>query len=310
MAPAEISVILCTHNPRADILARTLESLRAQSLDRSRWDLVIVDNASTEPLAGRLDLSWHAHARIVLEQTLGHTSARLCGISETTSELIVFIDDDNIFAPDYLQTALQLAHAHPFLGAWGGAVVGEFEIEPPSWAQPYLGWLALRNPERAHWSNSLQITDSMPCGAGLCVRRRVANIWAERVRTDPKRLSLGRIGKGLGASDDADLAFTACDVGLGTGVFPSLTLRHVIPRHRLTLEYFERLVEDMSRTEVILRSLRHPVAPYREQTLSARVFNAYSNWRMPAPIRRLLRASKRGYRAGTEAAQVARATTA
>ena len=66
----------------------------------------------------------------------------------------------------------------------------------------------------------------------------------------------------------------------------------------------------MSRTEVILRSLRHSVAPYREPTLSARMFNAYSDWRMPAPIRRLLQASKRGYRAGTEAAQAARATKA
>lgn len=298
----DISVILCTHNPQIEILQRTLASLQAQTLDQQRWELLVIDNASTPSLAGRLDARGHPAMRVIREERLGHTSARVCGIELAAAPLIVFIDDDNVFAPDYLATALRISTEYPFLGAWGGAVTGEFEIAPPDWAQPYLGWLALRNPERISWSNATVITESMPCGAGLCVRRDVAAAWAEHVRSDPRRLALGRIGAGLGASDDADLAFTACDRGLGNGVFPELRVLHLIPARRLSLEYFERLVEDMSRTEVLLRSLRHQVHPYRAPSLSARLFHAYSRLRMPPPVRRLLRASERGYRAGVEAA--------
>ena len=64
----EASVVMCTHNPRPEILARTLAALRAQTAPLGRWELVIVDNASTPPVAGQVDLSWHPAARVVREE--------------------------------------------------------------------------------------------------------------------------------------------------------------------------------------------------------------------------------------------------
>ena len=60
-----LSVVICTHNPRADYLKRTLESLRGQTLPQQKWELVVIDNGSAEPLAGSWDLSWHARSRFV-----------------------------------------------------------------------------------------------------------------------------------------------------------------------------------------------------------------------------------------------------
>src|SRR5437867_3346180 len=68
----DISVIVCTHNPRRDYLDRTLAALAAQTFRKDRWDLLLVDNASQEPL--RCELSWHARARQVGEATLGLAS--------------------------------------------------------------------------------------------------------------------------------------------------------------------------------------------------------------------------------------------
>lgn len=293
-----LSVILCTHNPRPAILARVLRALEEQTLARSAWELLIIDNGSTEPLHAGNTVAWHPRGRVLVETTLGLSRARISGIVATEGALLVFVDDDNVLAPNYLERALGVAHERPYLGAWGGAVVGEFETPPPSWAKPYLPFLALRNPTRESWSNATQITDATPCGAGLCVRRPVAAAWTERTRHDQARLSLGRIGRGLGAGEDGDLAFTACDLGLGAGVFPHLRLTHIIPAERLSLEYLERLVEDMSRSEVVLRSLRQTVTPSPHHGLAARAFHAYSLLRMPAPTRRLMRAGDRGRRSG------------
>src|ERR1700722_2249773 len=98
-----VSVIICSHNPRENYLRRVLDALRAQTLPAQEWELLLVDNASTEPLAGRFDLSWHPNARHVREEKTGLTPARLRGIAEANGELLVFVDDDNVLRSDYLQ---------------------------------------------------------------------------------------------------------------------------------------------------------------------------------------------------------------
>jgi glycosyltransferase involved in cell wall biosynthesis len=54
-----ISVITCSHNPRADYLTRVFEALRKQSIGVEQWELVLIDSGSSDPLQARIDLSWH-----------------------------------------------------------------------------------------------------------------------------------------------------------------------------------------------------------------------------------------------------------
>ena len=91
--PATVSVILCTHNPRADYLSRVLASLRGRTLPAEQWELLLIDNASEQPLAEIRDISWHPRGRHISE--LGLTLARLRGIQESDGGLLVFVDDDN-----------------------------------------------------------------------------------------------------------------------------------------------------------------------------------------------------------------------
>ena len=44
----EVSVVVPTHNPRRDYLERVLEALAEQTLDRSRWEMVVIDNKSED----------------------------------------------------------------------------------------------------------------------------------------------------------------------------------------------------------------------------------------------------------------------
>src|SRR4051794_23863795 len=92
----DASVIICTHNPRSDYFARVLEGLRNQTLPLQRWELLIVDNASPVPLASTWDISWHPTGRHIQESELGLAPARRRGIQETSADLIIFVDDDNV----------------------------------------------------------------------------------------------------------------------------------------------------------------------------------------------------------------------
>jgi hypothetical protein len=140
-----VSVVIPTNNPRMDYLARVLEALKQQKLPREQWELLLIDNASREKVEGRLNIGWHANARVVREEELGLTFARLRGFAEAKGELIVMVDDDNVLTPDYLETAFRIAQEHPMLGAFGGKCLPEFEVKPEGWLASVTSGLGLRD---------------------------------------------------------------------------------------------------------------------------------------------------------------------
>jgi glycosyltransferase involved in cell wall biosynthesis len=248
----DLSVVICTQNPRADCLARAMDALVAQTLDRSSWELLLVDNGSEPPLGPRVDLSWHPSGWCVREDEVGLTPARLRGIGESSGEVVVFVDDDNVLVPDYLEQALAISREWPMLGAWGGLVIPEFEVEPPKWTRECWPLLALRDFASDYWSNLDVPLAKLPCGAGMCVRRWVAVGYADSVSRDPIRYSLDRRGTSLVSAGDSDLALTACDAGLGVGMFRALRCIHLIPKSRLEEDYLLRLAESIHYSSVIL----------------------------------------------------------
>ncbi len=127
----EISVLLCTHNPRPEFVSAAMDGLRAQTLSLERWELIVVDNGST----GALDLSrlaaWQPRSCIVREDQIGLTHARLRAFAEASGDLFVLVDDDNVLKPDFLDRAIALAREWPFLGAFGGQSHPRWEQSPP-----------------------------------------------------------------------------------------------------------------------------------------------------------------------------------
>lgn len=237
-------------------LQRVLDAFKVQTLSKEQWELLLIDNASQEPLAGKWDLSWHPQARHIREDELGLTPARLRGIKESTGELLVFVDDDNVLAKDYLEQTIKIAVEFPQIGAFGGSIKGEFEIAPPDWITPYLEGLAVYELDGDYWSNLPGWSRSSPYGAGLTVRRRVAQDYAHKVMTCALRKLLGRSGTGMGAGEDSDLAGCAIDIGMGTGRFVALKVLHLIPRVRLTMDYIVRLNAGFAAAYEILSVIR------------------------------------------------------
>ncbi len=290
-----ISVVLCSHNPRVVYIARTLAALRAQTLPTGEWELILVDNASSPPIDGSVDLQWHPAARIVREEKLGLTPARLKGIREAVGDVIVFIDDDNVAAPDYLANVVSIAEGRHFLGAWSGSVTAEFDSPPPAWTQRYWTNLVIREVRKDSWSNLYDQDESTPLGAGLCVRASVAREYL-RLHDEGKRPRLlDRTGSSLVSGGDNDLAACAIDIGLGCGVMASLRMTHLIPPERLTEEYLLRLIESIAYSGKMLRSLRPQTMPdLSHNGIVGKAADVLRQARMSARERRFHRAVRRG----------------
>jgi glycosyltransferase involved in cell wall biosynthesis len=250
-----LSVIICAHNPRLDYIEQVLNALKIQTLPTKEWELLLIDNASDRLLSSEIDLSWHPKFRHIREEKLGLTAARLRGIQESRAKILIFVDDDNVLDEVYLEAALQIGQDWPMLGAWGGETIPQFEEPAPEWSRPYWSLLGIRELESDKWGNLMQ-WENTPIGAGLCIRKKVAERYFQIATQDPKRLKLDRCGDVLFSCGDMDLAYTSFDLGLGIGRFKSLKLIHLIPPFRLGEKYFQKLITGTVYSQTILFHLR------------------------------------------------------
>lgn len=253
-----LSVLLCTHNPEATRLRQVLQGLAAQTLDPRLWELVVIDNASSPSLSpDLLKAAQQPRTRLLREPELGLTPARLAGIAAAEADLLVFVDDDNVLAPTYLQQAVGLMQREPRVGAAGGILEGCFEVPPPRWCLGHLDLLGIRNfgdrPIQALVYN--QVGPWEPIGAGMVIRTVIARQYAQLAH-DPIRRQLDRRGAGLGSCGDTDMARCAPDLGYFLAYEPSLRLKHLIPAFRLRYGYMLRLVRALKCSGILLDRVR------------------------------------------------------
>lgn len=247
----ELSVVIPAYNPPPEHLDPTLAALRAQTLSRKQWELVVVDNRSHPPVAAE-KAAWHVHGRVIREERPGLVHARAAGFRATAGAVIVVADQDNVLAPDFLAIVQEIATRHPQLGTWGAGTITPV-YERPEYAPPISlhPLLTLRTAAQAVWSNDIQHHDSTPWGAGLCVRRTVAAAYLAQIEANPLRGRLDLCGERRLSGGDTDISYTGCALGLAKGVFPELRLDHLIPAGRCTAAYLEKTAADRGYSEVL-----------------------------------------------------------
>lgn len=108
-----LSVVICTYN-RAGLLEMTLDSLLNQTMDRDKYEIVVIDDGSSddtkkcvESFAGRLPL------RYFYQKNSGLAAAKNHGIFAAGGEILFFMDDDDIAAPMLLEEHLRTHSRYP-----------------------------------------------------------------------------------------------------------------------------------------------------------------------------------------------------
>ncbi|MFW6053470.1 MAG: GNAT family N-acetyltransferase [Persicimonas sp.] len=100
------SIILPTHN-RAPILWRAVQSVLAQT--EARWELVIVDDGSTDCTQRMLEEFRDPRIKVVETENRGPSAARNRGIELACGEFVAYLDSDNIWHDDFLEKMLAAA---------------------------------------------------------------------------------------------------------------------------------------------------------------------------------------------------------
>ena len=286
-----LTVIIPTHNPHPLRFSRVIEALGQQTLSADSWELLIIDNASTDCVELSEDtLNRFRSARVIREARLGLTSARWRGITEASAQLIIFVDDDNVLENSYLEQVIQIFQYRPRLGAAGGKSLAEYELEPPDWfreGMAPLGCRDLGNRQQIFLARDFEVKreypEFAPIGAGMALRKDAASTWLSTALASPVT---DRRGNSLSSAGDCDLVLHVLESGWDVGYFPNLTLTHLMDASRVNPSYLEAISRTAFRDFVRVLDL-HGIRPWSAipgWVISLRALKAwfsYRAWRGP-----------------------------
>lgn len=172
-----VSVVLCTRN-RAGLVGRLVGQLREQAAQAGRgWELVVVDNGSTDVTPRVLEAaSGTLPMRVLRLDAPGQTRARNAGIRASRGDLLVFVDDDVRLCEAWLATWCGLASSGDAHGWFGGRVLTDWGGRQPSWIRdPDMDLIdgALVRHNQGDASKTYAAGDALPVGANCAARRSV-----------------------------------------------------------------------------------------------------------------------------------------
>lgn len=248
-----VTVAICTFN-NASLLEGALEALTRQQGAPGTWDLVVVDNASTDDTPAVIERfrgRFGGRLRSVPESRQGLVFARRRAVAATEAPWIAFIDDDCRPERDWVASLLAFLDGHPDAGAVGGRVVLEWEQAPSE------GLLAYEEAFAAQDLGRRAVAVSRLVGAGLAVHRSrlLATGWAETP------LLVGRSGSSLGAGDDTEMVVRLRADGHPAWYCPDLELRHVVPSGRISEGHLLQMVTGFGAARPIIAGIEWTRGP-------------------------------------------------
>lgn len=132
MSDLFLSVGLCVYNKEKEV-PRALESLAAQSIEKDLFEIIIVDNNSTDNTALVVKEFVNAHPELdikfVKEMNQGVSHARNRAFAEAKGDYIVYFDDDEVAQKDWLQNFYDSILKHPTAVILAGKVTVKYDDE-------------------------------------------------------------------------------------------------------------------------------------------------------------------------------------
>jgi hypothetical protein len=251
-----MTVVICCHNSSGR-LRPTLEHLARQDADSSSWEVVVVDNASTDSTAQTALELWKefgepAPLKVVREDKPGLSHARTRGVAEARYETIGFVDDDNWLDPRWVCLAAQIMAENPQIGLLGsGNIEPVFEHQVPEWVNKFAPMLACSSMP----GDALQVIvrGGTVAGAGMVTRKTIFRDMRERYGNFQ---TTGRKGASTASGEDIEFAYVVSILGWKIARHPGLRMRHFIPNGRIRPDYLRKLLVSIGQAANLLHPLR------------------------------------------------------
>jgi glycosyltransferase involved in cell wall biosynthesis len=240
------SIIVCTYNPADEVFYRLLLALENLKPANVPSEIILVDNNSTVPLISKKEvrnfLKKKENRKLVYEKAKGLTNARIRGLKESTYEWLVFFDDDNEPAEDFLYRLQTLTEKYKNVGVWGPGQINVQLLSPSKLRlQAYArSFSQERNFKSTSYDNKPSWQLCYPYGTGLCIRKDAMQEYFYNVNSRQLTLSDRNSGK-LSSGGDIQIVLSAVRKGFYAGTCSDLSVNHLIKHDKMQLTYLEKV---------------------------------------------------------------------
>lgn len=248
------SVIVCTYNGKNRLKSTLLSISKLQS--KLDFEFLLIDNASTDGTSNWVLEFWKKNnisipIRVFEEKKAGLMNARIRGIQEAKYEFLLFCDDDNELAFDYLDIAQDIFHNFPKVGVIGGMGEIPISLSIPEWFSFYQKSFAI-GPQQSE-SGMLYQKPSHIYGAGAFFRRKpLSNL----IEAGYQFFLSGRTQEQTISGDDLELCWLMQLVGYQIYYSNELKFIHHIDLERLNTNYLIQMKTGTSLGSALLFAYR------------------------------------------------------
>lgn len=227
-----ISAVICTYN-RERFLNELFASIEFQTLDPERFEVVIVDNNSTDGTKELnqqfAEINPQFTVRYFFEQKQGLSFARNRGVAESKGNWVTFLDDDATLTPEFLETVLDYFERNPNLACIGGKILLNYEtLPPPSWVSKFIvGMFGYFNPGNQEF---IFKDNSFPRGSNMSFAKSVFDV------VGGFNTQLGRTGGNMVGSEEKEFFVRFLKKGLKAVYLPQAVVYHSVPDERLKMD--------------------------------------------------------------------------
>lgn len=231
----KVSAVICSYN-RARFVVDAVDSIFKQDFDKSRYEVIVVDNNSTDNVLELLADYKAQHPdynfSYYVEHNQGVAYARSRGAHEAKGEIIMYLDDDSKAQPGWMKYTVDFFDQHPDVWSIGGKITPYFLTGIPNWYSKYffglVGNFNLGNADK-------RLTGARyPCGANMAFRKKVFEDIGY-FNTD-----LGRKGKGLLATEEKDIYQRILNYGKKVYYLPEVEVLHAVESNKFDKNYVHR----------------------------------------------------------------------
>lgn len=244
-----VSVIVCTFN-RERFLPGVLESLVRQTADPSRYEIVIVDNNSTDGTEALCRSFVQAHPALntayVMERQPGLSHARNGGSAAAKGPLITYIDDDAVATPELVEKVLAFFHTHVDAAAVGGRVLAVFEGDRPRWFNRFSASMFFSHCDRGSTPFRFTRRNGYPIGCNMSFRADVLR------RATGFDIALGRRGTESLGGEEKELFSRLSEWNLPFYYDPEQVVFHRIDQRRTERPYIRKLALGLGQTHRVM----------------------------------------------------------
>ena len=238
-----VSIIIPTFN-RFDQLNRTLAKLLELNTSKKLFEIIVVDNGSTDTTAEVVKQHQIAHPTTTLKYFYdaipGLLTGRHRGAQEAKGDILTFIDDDVLVSSTWLDTIIKVMSTKPEIALLTGTNLPLYESYPPEWLSyfwseceygKHCGWLSLMD----FGNDEKEIHPNFVWGLNFTIRK---NIFEQLGGFHPDNIP--KAFQHFQGDGETALTRKAILHKYKAYYHPDILLYHLVTTDRMTIDYFKK----------------------------------------------------------------------